>query len=75
MMYRMQGKKNIPPLLVGMQTYTSTVEIITIISPKIRNQFTSRLRNTTLGNMPKGCTLIPQGYLLNCVYSCIIHNS
>ena len=45
------------------------------ISQKIGTQSTSGPSNTILGHIPKECTLIPQGYLLNCVHSSIIRNS
>ena len=44
------SKRNTPPLLVGMQTYTTTLEISMVISQKIVNQPTSRPSNTTLGH-------------------------
>ena len=73
--WRGWSKKNTPPLLVGVQTCTATVEISIAVSHKIRNQSTSRSSGNTLGNIPKGYTIMPQGHLLNNVHSIIIHNS
>ena len=70
----MQSKGSIPPLLVGVLTCTSTLEISMSVSQKIGNQSISRPSNTTLRHIPKGCTLIPQGYLLNCIHNSIVHN-
>ena len=71
----MLNKGSTPPLLVGVQTYTAALEISMAVSQEIGNQLTSRLSNTTLGHIPKGCTLIPQGHLLNYVHSSIICDS
>ena len=46
----MWGKGNIPPLPVGVQTYTTTLEISVAISQKIRKQPSSR---PLLGIYPK----------------------
>ena len=67
----MWGKGNAPLLLLGGQTFTATV----VFSQKIGIQSISRPQNTTLGHIPKGCRLLPQGHLLNCVQSNIIYNS
>ena len=75
MLQRMWGKGNAPPLLMGVQTCTATLEISVTISQKIRKQSTSRPSNITFGYIPEGCSIIPQGHVLNYVHSCIIHNS
>ena len=62
-------------MLVGMQICIVNLEISMAVSQKIRNKSTSRPRNTTLGYIPKGYTVIPQGHLLNYIHSSIIHNS
>ena len=72
MLERMRSKGNTPPLLVSVKICTATLEISMAVS---QNQSTSRPSNTTLGHIPKGCTLIPQGHLLNYVRSSIICNS
>ena len=74
MLERMWSKGNIPPLLVGIQTCTAILEISIVVSQKFGNQYTSRSSDTTLGHIPKGYSIIPQGHLLNCVQSSIIHN-
>ena len=75
MLKRMWSKGNTPPLLVGVQTCTATLEISMAVSQKIGNQPTLRPSNTTLEQIPKGCALIPQGHLLSCVHSGTIRNS
>ena len=74
--YAGEDMENAPPLLVGVQTCTATLEISMAISQKIRKQFTSRPNNTAVGYIPKGCSIIPQGHVLfNYVHSSIICNS
>ena len=75
MLERMQSKCSIPPPLVGVQTCIAALEISIAVTQKIGNQTTLRSNNITLGYIPKGCTLIPQGYLLNCIHSTTIHDS
>ena len=75
MLERMWSKGNTCPVLVGMQTYTATLEISIAVSQKIENQFISRPSNTTLGHIPKGYLIILQGNLLNYVCSSIICHS
>ena len=75
MLERMQSKRNTPPLLVEVQTCTTTLEISVIFSQRIENQFTSRQSNTTLGYIPTGCIPIPQRHLFNYVHSNNICNS
>ena len=67
MLERMWSKENTPPLLVEEQICTDTLEISMAVSQKIWNTSTSRHSNTTLGQIPKGFTLMPQGHLPNCV--------
>ena len=63
---------NPPPLLLGMWT---TLEINLVVSQKIGNSSTSRPSYTTPGHIPKRCSTIPQGRLLNYVHSSFICNS
>ena len=51
------------------------LEINMAVSQKIGNQPTSRPNNTNLGHIPKGCSIILQGYLLNYAHSSIICNN
>ena len=60
MLERMWSKGNIPPLLVGVQTYTATLKISMVVSQEIVNQSTLGTINTTLGHIPERCTLILQ---------------
>ena len=55
MLERMWCKANTPPLLVEVQTYTTTLETNIAVSQKTGNQSTSKLSSTTLGHIPKGC--------------------
>ena len=52
MLERMWSKGNTPPLLVGVQTCTATLEISMAISQNIRKQSTSRPSSTMLGIYP-----------------------
>ncbi|KAL6079228.1 hypothetical protein STEG23_026485 [Scotinomys teguina] len=71
----MWSKRNTPPLLVGMQIGTTTLESSMVNSQKIGNHSSSRPSHTTLGPIPKECPVIPQGHMLNYVHSSIICNS
>ena len=75
MLERKWSKGITPPLLVGMQTCTTTLEISMAVSQKIGTQSTSRPSNITPGHIPKGCTIIQQRHLLNYVHSSIVHNN
>jgi hypothetical protein len=72
---KMRSKGNTSTLLVGVQTCTTTLEINLAVSLRIGNSSTSRLSYTTPWYIPKGCSTIPQGHLLNYVHSGIICNS
>ena len=61
--------------LITIANMYKTLGINTAISQKIQSQPTLRSSNTTLGHIPKGCSIIPQGYLLNYVHSSFIHDS
>jgi hypothetical protein len=53
MLVRMWSKRNIPPLLAGLQTCSTTVEINLVVSKKTGNSSTSRHIYATLGHYPK----------------------
>ena len=72
---RMWGKGNTSALLVGMQTGPSLLDVSVEISQKIRKQPFSRPSNTTFGYIPKGCSTMPQGHVLNYVHSSIVCHS
>jgi hypothetical protein len=54
MLARVWSKENTPPLLVGEQTCTTTLEINLVVSQKIGNSSTSRPTYTTPGHIPVG---------------------
>ena len=60
MLERMWNEGNTHPLLVGMQTCTATVEISVVVSQETGSQPPSGPSNSTLGNIPKRCPIIPQ---------------
>jgi hypothetical protein len=51
------------------------LEISLAVSQKIGDSSISRPSYNTPGHIPKRCSTIPQGYLLNYVHSCFICNS
>ena len=71
----MWSRGNTHPLLVRMQTCAAPLEISVAVSQKIWNQPTSGPSNTTLGHIPKRCSIILKGHLFNYVHSSIICNS
>ncbi|KAL6088508.1 hypothetical protein STEG23_026467 [Scotinomys teguina] len=75
MLERMWSKRNTPPLLVGMQIGTTTLESSIANPQKIGNHSSSRPSHTTLGHISKECPVIQQGHMLNYVHSSIICNS
>ena len=75
MLEGMWSKGNTPPLLVGVQNCTVTLEINMAVSQNIGNQSTSNLHYTAFGYIPKRCLIIPQEHLFNYVENSIIHNS
>ena len=74
MLERVWNKDN-TPLLMGVKHGTATLQVSMAVSQKIGNQTTSRPNSNTLGHIPKGCSIIIQGHLLNYVHSTIICNS
>jgi hypothetical protein len=75
MLIRMWRKRNTPPLLVGLQTGTTTLEINLAIPQIIGNSSTWRFSYTAPGYIPKAWSTIRQGHLLYYVYSSLIPNS
>jgi hypothetical protein len=57
----MCNKVNTPPLLVGVKTCTTTLEINLELSQKTGNISASRSSYTTPGDILKKCSTIPQG--------------
>jgi hypothetical protein len=68
-------KRNIPPLLVGLQTGTDTLEINLEVPQETENTSTRRPSYITLGCIPKRCPTIPQGHIFHYVYNGLICNS
>jgi len=66
---RSQGcgaKGTTPPLLVGLQTFITTLEINLAVSQKTGNASTSRHHYITPEHIPKRRSNILQGHLLDC---------
>ena len=75
MLERLWGKGNTTALLVGVQAGTAALDVSMVISQKIRKQPSSRPSNTTFGYRSQGCSIMPQGYVLNYVHSSIVCHS
>ena len=74
-MARMWRKRNTLPLLVGVQNCITTLEINLVTTQKIGSSSISTPSYTTLGQIPKKCSTIPQGHVFHYVYSSFICNS
>ena len=72
MLVRMWSKENTPPLLVGVQTCINSLEINLVVSWKPGNSSISRLSYTAPGHIPKRCSTIWQGHMLNYYHSSFI---
>jgi hypothetical protein len=76
MLVRMWRKRNTPPLLLGWQAGTTTLEISLAVPQKIGNSSTE---DPTLlfvsGHIPTRCSTISQGHLSNYVHSSLIYNT
>jgi hypothetical protein len=75
MLVRMWRKRNTPPLLVGLQTGITTLEINMEIPQKIGNISTWISIYTILGNIPKRYPTMPQEHMFHCVHSCLVNDS
>jgi hypothetical protein len=73
MLVRIWSKEKTPPLLVVVQTCTDTLKINMVIPQKIGNRSTSDPAITA--HIPKRCSTITQGYLINYVHNNFIHKS
>ena len=49
------GERNTPPLLVGLQACTTTLEISLVVSQKIGHSTTRRFSNTSSGHISRRC--------------------
>ena len=74
MLARTWSKGNTPSLLVEVKTCI-TLENNLMVPQKIGSSSTPRPSYTTPRHIPKRCSSIPQGHLLNYVYSSFICNS
>ena len=75
MLERMWSKEHSHPLLVGMQTCATTLEISVAASQKIGIQPTLVSSNTTIGNIPQKCSIILQKHVFSYVHNIIVCNS
>ena len=75
MLERLWGKGNTSALLVGMQAVTAPLGESVVISQKIRKQPSSKPTKTTFGYILKGCSIVPQGHVLNYVHSSFVCHS
>ena len=55
MLARMWRKRNSPPLLVGLQAYTTTLEISLVVPQKIEHSTTGGSSNTSPGHISRRC--------------------
>ena len=69
MLERMWRRRNTPPLLMGLKTGTTTLEISLEVPQKIGNRSTWTPSYSTLGNIPKRCPTIPQGHVFHYVHN------
>ena len=56
MLVRMWRKRNTPPLLVGLQANTITLEFSLAVPQKIAHSTTERSSNTSPGHIPRRCS-------------------
>jgi hypothetical protein len=75
MSVRMSVKRNTPPLLVRLQTGTTTLEINLEVPQKIGNRSTRKPSYTTLGYIPKRYPTMAQGHVFHYVPSGLICDS
>jgi hypothetical protein len=76
MLKRKWRKRNASSLLVGLQTGKTTLEINILEVPQnIGNRSTRRHSYTTLGNKPKRCPTMSQGYVFHYVHSGLISDN
>ena len=75
MLERLWGKGNTSVLQVGMQAGITPLDVSVVISLKVRKQPSSVPSNTTFRYISKGCSIVPQGHVLNYVHSSIVCHS
>jgi hypothetical protein len=74
MLTRMWRKRNTPPLLVGLQACTTTLEISLVVPQKIGHSTTGRSSNTCPGHIPRRCSNRQERHMLHYVHSSLIYN-
>ena len=74
MLARMWRKRNTPPLLVGLQACTTTLEISLVVPQKIGHITTGGSSNTSPGHISRRCPNSLEGYMLHYVHSRLIYN-
>ena len=75
MLVRMWGKRNTPPLLVGLQAFTTTLEISLEVPQKIGHNTTRGSSNTSPGHISRRCSNLWEGHMFHYVHSSLIYNS
>ena len=75
MLVRMWRKRNTPPLLVGLQACTTTLEISLAVPQKIGNSTTGGSRYISSRHMPRRYPNRLEGHMLHYVHSSLIYNS
>ena len=69
-------KRNTPPLLVGLQTGTTTVEINLTVPRKSEIVLPEVIPNyTTPGHTTKRCPTMPEGHVIHYVHSSLVYDS
>ena len=75
MLVRMRRKRNTPPLLVGLQACTTTLEISLEFPQKIGHSTTGGSRSTSPGHISIRCPNLEEGHMLHYAHSSLIYNS
>jgi hypothetical protein len=75
MQARMWRKRNIPPLLVGLQAGTTTLEISLAVPQKTGHSTTARPSNTSPGHKSRRYSNWKYGHMLHYVHSRLMYNS
>jgi hypothetical protein len=75
MLMRMWRKRNTPPLLIGVQTCKTTLEINLAVSQKTEIVLPQYPAIPLLGIYPKDAPTYYKDYLFHCIHSNLICNS
>jgi hypothetical protein len=73
MLARMCRKMNTPPLLVGLQACTTTLEISLTDTQKIGHSTTGGSRNTSPGHISRRCSTSEEGHKPHYVHNSLIY--